>query len=185
MVTQIGVPEADQEVGAGTHALPAEEGHDQVVAHDQEQHRGDEQVEVDEELGVVRIALHVTDRVEVDERGDAGDEQRHRDAERIGDEPEVDRETAGRDPLEERQLEGALFCRQALECREGGGRGRKGTPHHGGGEPTRQWVAEAAPESQQQREADQWQGRDEPDEVFHLSPSSGRCHPRWRPDAAA
>ena len=43
------------------------------------EHRGREQVEVGEEPRVARVAVHVADRVEVDQRADAGDEQDPRD----------------------------------------------------------------------------------------------------------
>ena len=47
-------PEGDQPVGADAHALPADEGEQQVVRQDQHQHGEDEEVQVDEELRVVR-----------------------------------------------------------------------------------------------------------------------------------
>ena len=73
-----GVPEGDQEVGAGADALPAEERDQQVLAEHQQQHGEDEQVQVEEELRELRVAVHVPDRVQVDQRADAGDEQAHR-----------------------------------------------------------------------------------------------------------
>ena len=71
-----GEPERDQEVGARSHALPTEERDHEVVAEDEHQHREDEQVHVDEELRELLVAVHVPDRVHVDQRRDAGDEQR-------------------------------------------------------------------------------------------------------------
>ena len=98
----VGEPEADQQVGAGTDALPTEEGEHQVVGHHQDQHRGDECVQVDEELREVLVAGHVADRIEVDQRADAGDEQRHGDRKRVGHEPDVDTEATGGEPGEQR-----------------------------------------------------------------------------------
>ena len=94
-------PERDQEVGAGAHALPAEEGHDEVLAQHEHEHREHEEVQVDEELGELRIAVHVPDRVQVDERADAGDEQRHRDRQRVDQEAHLHVEPARGDPGEE------------------------------------------------------------------------------------
>ena len=76
-------PEGHQPVGADAHALPAHEGEQQVVRQHQEQHGEDEQVQVDEELRVVPVALHVPDGVQVDERADAGDEHAHRHRQRV------------------------------------------------------------------------------------------------------
>ena len=60
-------PERDEEVGAGAHALPAQEGEQEVVGQHQHQHREGEQVQVDEELRVPLVAVHVADGVEVDQ----------------------------------------------------------------------------------------------------------------------
>ena len=83
-------PERDEQVAAGADALPAEEGDQEVVAQHEAEHREDEQVQVDEELREVLVAVHVADRVQVDQRADAGDEQRHRDRQRVDEEPGVD-----------------------------------------------------------------------------------------------
>ena len=72
-----------------------------LFAEHEQQHREDEQVQVDEELREVLVAVHVADRVQVDQRADAGDEQRHRDRQRVGEEPGLDRQAAGGQPLEQ------------------------------------------------------------------------------------
>ena len=71
------VPEADEQVAAEADALPAEEHDDEVVPEDEEQHREDEEVQVREEAPVGRLRLHVGARVDVDERADARDDERH------------------------------------------------------------------------------------------------------------
>ena len=83
-------PEADQQVRAQAHAFPADEHHQVAVAGHQDQHGGQEQVEVDEEAREAgRIAVedhvlvHVADGVNVDERAHAGDHQHHRHRQRI------------------------------------------------------------------------------------------------------
>src|SRR5690606_24875804 len=97
----VGEPERDEQVGAEADALPPDEGDEEVAAQDEQQHREDEEVEVDEELGEVGGPVHVADRVQVDERADAGDEQRHGDRQRVGQEADVHLEVADRHPLEE------------------------------------------------------------------------------------
>ena len=83
-------PEGDEEVGAGAHALPAQEGEQEVVRHHQHEHGEGEQVQVDEELGELLVAVHVADGVEVDERAHAGDEQGHGDRQGVDQEGHVD-----------------------------------------------------------------------------------------------
>jgi hypothetical protein len=77
------VPEGDEQVGRQAHALPADvEGHE-VVAEDQQQHRRDEQVQVGEEPPATRVVRHVADRVDVDQRAHAGDQQDEDRRERV------------------------------------------------------------------------------------------------------
>ena len=113
-----GLPERDQEVRAGADALPPEERDEQVLAEDEHQHREREQVEVEEELGELRVAVHVADRVQVDQRADAGDEQAHRDAQRIGEERHVDVQRPDRQPREQRDDVGPLLGRLAQQVEE-------------------------------------------------------------------
>ena len=93
-------PERDQQVRAQADALPPEEGQQEARAEHEHEHRGREQVEVREEPAEARVAVHVPDRVQVDQRADAGDEQDHRRRERIDEEAEVDAEAARLDPRE-------------------------------------------------------------------------------------
>ncbi len=79
----VGEPERDEEVGAGADALPTEERHEHVVAQHQHEHREHEQVHVDEEPGEAGIAVHVPDRVQMDQRPHPGDEQAHGDRQRV------------------------------------------------------------------------------------------------------
>jgi predicted small lipoprotein YifL len=65
------LPEADQQVGGQTHALPPDEQHQVVVGQHQDQHRRDEQVQVGEEAATTIVVSHVADRVDVDQRADA------------------------------------------------------------------------------------------------------------------
>ncbi len=72
-----------------------EEREQEVRAEHEHEHRRREQVHVREEAAEAGIAVHVPDRVQVDQRADAGDEQDHRRRQRIDEEPEVDAEAAG------------------------------------------------------------------------------------------
>ena len=83
-----------EQVGAQADALPAEEGQQEARAEHEHEHRGREQVHVREEAAEALVAVHVADRVQVDQRADAGDEQDHRRRERVGEEAEVDAEAA-------------------------------------------------------------------------------------------
>ena len=74
----VGEPEPDQQVAAEAHALPADEHRDQVVAEDQGEHRGDEQVQIREVAPIPGILVHVPDGVDVDEESDAGHHQGQR-----------------------------------------------------------------------------------------------------------
>ena len=100
------------------HAFPTKEGQQQIVAQHQHEHGEHEQVEVDEELREVGVAMHVADGVEVDERADAGDEQRHGDRQWIGQEPEAHRQVAGGNPLEQRELVRAFELGAAGQAEE-------------------------------------------------------------------
>ena len=80
------MPKRNQEVRTRSHALPPKEGNEQVFAKHQHQHGEDEKVQIDEELRKLRIAMHVTDGIQMDERANTGNEQGHRDGQLIGEE---------------------------------------------------------------------------------------------------
>ena len=87
-------PEADQQVGREPHAFPADEQHEQRLAEHQQQHEEQEQVQVREVARVARVVLHVADRVDVDQRADAGHDQRHHGGQAV----EVERDLEGCPP---------------------------------------------------------------------------------------
>ena len=94
------VPEADQHVGGGADESPADDQQQEVPRQHQQQHREDEEVEVGEEARVAAVALHVADRVEVDQHRDAGDDADHQHRQRVDEErrPRVDADRAGDRP---------------------------------------------------------------------------------------
>ena len=104
----LGPPEADQQVGAQAHALPADEQQEQAVGEDEDQHRGDEEVQVGEVARHVRVVRHVADRVDVDQEAHAGHHQDHHGAQRIEPERDVDVQLAHMDPLEDHVVQRAL-----------------------------------------------------------------------------
>ena len=97
-------PEADQAVGAEAHTFPAEEVEQEIVRQDEHEHGEEEQVEVEEEPVEARVAVHVADRVQVDHGGDAGDEQRHGDRQRVDQQGRVDVQAGDREPGEDVQV---------------------------------------------------------------------------------
>ena len=103
------MPEGDEEVRACAHALPPKEGDQQVFAKHQHEHGEHEQVEIQEELGEVWVAVHVANCIQVNERTNAGDEQRHGDGQRVGQERQVDMQRADWHPFEQGDDRGALF----------------------------------------------------------------------------
>ena len=76
-IGRVFVPEADEQVAAETHALPAQVEKEQVVGQHQDQHEADEEVHVGEEPAVALIVAHELGRIEVDEKADPGDDQDH------------------------------------------------------------------------------------------------------------
>ena len=105
-----GVPEADEEVRAHPDALPPEEGDEQVAPEHEHQHREHEEVQVEEELRELLVAVHVANGVQMDQGADTGDEQRHRDGQRIGEKAEAHLQAPARNPLEQRLNDLALLA---------------------------------------------------------------------------
>ena len=71
------IPVADEQVGAEADQLPEDEGHDEVVRQHDAGHREHEEREAGEVAGLRFIVLHVSEREDVDQRADAGDDDHH------------------------------------------------------------------------------------------------------------
>ena len=156
------VPERDQEVRARSHAFPAEEGDEQVLAEDEHQHAEDEQVQVQEELRELLVPVHVADRIEMNERANAGDEERHRDAERIRQQRGINLERPDGNPGEQRDDFTALLCwpRQQVEVDpDGHDEGRNG---HECREIASLRISKATAKQQDERCPEQRERRKEP-----------------------
>ena len=77
------VPEADQEIRGEADEAPACEQEQEVPRLDEQQHREDEERHVGEVAPLLGVVVHVADRVEDDQAAHAGDDQHHRDRERV------------------------------------------------------------------------------------------------------
>ena len=89
---------ADEQIRAEPHPLPPDEEHGVVVAHHQEEHRDHEEVHVGKEAREPFLAVHVADRIDVDQKAHAGDHQHHDAGQRIDQEPQVDRDVTAEEP---------------------------------------------------------------------------------------
>jgi hypothetical protein len=114
-VLRLGEPEADEQVAAQPDELPADEQHEEALPEHEDEHRGEEQVEVGEEPRVALVAVHVADRVDVDEQPHTGDEQHHDARQRIDEQRPVDLEGTGVDPGAELVDEDPALRRLALQ----------------------------------------------------------------------
>ena len=117
-VGRVPVPEADEQVRGQAHALPADEQQQVGVGEHEQQHRGDEEVEVGEEAPLVGVVLHVADRVHVDERPDEGDQHDEAHRQRVDEQADVELEGARRDPVPQREVHRPLLGRQADELEQ-------------------------------------------------------------------
>ncbi len=103
------LPEADEEVGGEAHALPADVQEQVVVGEDEQQHRREEQVQISEEAAAPLVVLHVPDRVQVDQRADARDQQHERHRQLVEAEGDVRLEALDRDPAEQVARQGPVL----------------------------------------------------------------------------
>ena len=184
-------PERDQQVGAEAHALPPEEGHEEAAAEDEHQHRGDEEVHVGEEAREARVAVHVADRIDVDQRRHAGHEEDERDRERVGEEPELDLEPARRQPGEEVDDVLAVLGAEVAQGEEHEDRREERQPEHEAADPSGHRLADALPEQQQEERAEEREGGHQPDQIEDVvrahrsvSPSASARRRRWHRAAA-
>ncbi len=93
-IAKVGVPEPDQQIRAEPHAFPPEEQHGQIIGQDEVEHGEDEEIQVRKEAPESRIAMHITDRVPVDDTAYAGNDEQHNERELIDAIGKVDRQVA-------------------------------------------------------------------------------------------
>ena len=177
---RVGVPEPDQQVGAQADAFPADEQQQQVVAQHQQQHRRGEQVKVREIARRVRVLGHVADRIHVDEKPDAGDDDDHRRGQRVHAQRDVDGQRTGLQPGID-----AVHQRAAVrQLHQRGERQTEGSQDDAGRHPVDRPPSATRGEEQVERDSQQGQQHDVAEvadrlhgqfgRVFHCSGSSGR-----------
>ena len=71
------VPKTDEEIGTETHAFPADEQHQQIVPHHQQEHKEDKQVQINEKTNHPLVVPHIAERIDMDQEPDAGDDEQH------------------------------------------------------------------------------------------------------------
>ena len=109
-------PEADQQVGAEAHALPADEHHREAGPEHQHQHEHHEEIQVGEVPGVTRILLHVPDAEQMNQASHPGHDQQHDRGELVHLKRHVDLERPDREPAPEVD-DDRLRAAVALEAR--------------------------------------------------------------------
>jgi len=165
------VVEADQQVGAEAHALPAHE-HDQVVAaEDQHQHRRHEQVQIGEVAPVPLLVRHVAGRVDVDQEAHECHHEQHHRRERVQAEAGVDVQRPGGpdviDPLERLRR---IAVPEFPEAAEGDEQGEERRADVDRGH---QRLGRLAAEASVQNGAGERQDGDQPEKIEHVV-STGR-----------
>ena len=108
-------PKADQQVGAEPNPFPADVEGEEIIRQHQQEHGGDEQVEIGEEPSIAFLALHELGREQMDEEADAGDHQHHDQGERIEAQADRRRETANIEPVPQCLLKDPARGRVAQE----------------------------------------------------------------------
>ena len=156
------VPEADEQVGAQAHTLPAHEHEQEVVRQHQRQHREREQVEIEEEAADRRVVRHVPGRVDVDEEPHAGHDQRHDGRQRIELEGDVGREVPDLEPGVDGVDQDPVVGGECGQLEHGAHREREGEPHARAGEPPDAAAAEPVAEEQVEPHRRERQRRDHP-----------------------
>jgi hypothetical protein len=114
---------------------PPDQKQGEVSGHHEEEHGEEEEIHVDEEAPLLRVAVHVADRVHDDERADPGDDQQLDARERVDQEVQRHLEALARRPLVERVDVVALLRRVGGEGDEDVHGGEEGRPGGGRAEP--------------------------------------------------
>ena len=164
------VPEADQQVGAQPHPLPADEHQQVVVGQHQHQHGGHEQVEVGEEARVAGVAVHVADGIHVHQEADAAHHEQHDGAQRVDHQPHVHREGAGENPGIQLGLDRVLRVGDDAQDDDQGE--QQGQPDRADAEVMGLVTQDAPPQQAVEQHGHGGQNRDQPHENFHRTDNS-------------
>src|SRR5581483_9222738 len=147
-------PEADQQVGAEPDAFPEDKQQQKVVGQHQHQHRKDEEGQVGEKAPIPRIAVHVADGIDVDEKADRRDDDEHQRRQLVGVEADRRLEIAGRNPGVEPLRDRRASRVNLLKDGEGE---QPGDEHRRGGDPVGLVADEGSAEKEVDRERQQRQ----------------------------
>ena len=113
------VPVADQQIGGQADPLPADKEKQQITCQHQQQHGKDEEIEAGKEAGVILLMFHVADRVDMDEKADAGDDQGHPERKMVESEAEVGIDPLNRNPFKESDRCGIVDDQKRGEAEKG------------------------------------------------------------------
>ncbi len=125
------MPVVDEQVrGEADHSPPGQE-QQQVPAHDEQEHREDEERLVGVVAPLLLVPVHVADRVDEDEEADPRDHQHHEDGERVDQHRGPDAQLAGGQPRPGGREDRAvlrLAAEQVEEERDGADEREEGCP---------------------------------------------------------
>ncbi len=100
------VPEADQQIRHKAYCLPAEKQLEEVIRHDQHEHRERKEGDVRKEPLVARIVVHVSDRVDMHAQGHEGDDRHHQRGQAVHQETDLHPQPVGDRPCVDRLVIG-------------------------------------------------------------------------------
>ena len=89
---------ANEKIGTAPDTFPTNEHEQEVIAHNEQEHGGSEQVEIGEEPVVAELFLHVTNSIDMDDRTDTGNDKHHNQSERVNLKTEVHDKITGPEP---------------------------------------------------------------------------------------
>ena len=165
------VPEADEQVAAKAHALPADEHDEIVVPQHQEEHREHEQVEIGEKSRVARVAVHVAHGVYVHQKAHARHHEQHDGAERIDQEAHRGAEAPRFHPRPERH--GVAAARAENHLRSDAQHDEKRQARHDGSDGAR-LLAHVPSEESVDQDPDHRKNGNEPSQFDHDSPTTSK-----------
>ena len=161
------VPEADQQIGAESHAFPAHEHQQEVVARNQQEHHKDEEIQVDEKSLEARIVVHVADGVHMDEKADARYDEAHDDGKGVDSETDGHLEFARTDPGVDVSLKDPGRRRQLQKLVKNGDCRQKGEKEGEAGDPGNKCLGNPASEGAVNNKSEGREKGYEPDIVSH------------------
>src|SRR5262249_1858303 len=128
-IVVIGVPKANQGIGAKTDTFPSDKQREQTVAQNEREHRRGKKIQIGKETPERFVVVHVAGGINMDKSADAGDDKNHHRGEWIDHERHVDFERTQVDPAVEIIDEKALLGLEPLENEKSVQRETKGNDH--------------------------------------------------------